>query len=392
MKILSCLTYYWPHRTGLTLYAQRVAEALAQRGHEVTILTSRFKPGLPRKQWLNGVQVLRLRPYLSISRGVVMPGFPWAAYRLITENDVVNIHTPILEASLVAFLARRVGKRLVITHHGDLMLPGGLLNRLIEKLMLLNYRYAAFTAHTVVGNSTDYAEHSAYLAPYRHKMRHVYPAMTANSPSESGRRALRELVNPEGGAIVGYAGRFVEEKRADILLRAIPYIRKSLPDAKVAFAGEYHMFYEKFYERCVPFIERNKPYLHFFGVIEDDQVLADFYSACDVLVIPSDSDCFPLVQVEAMLCGTPVVVTNIPGLREPVTRTGMGEIVPRRNPRALAEAIVRVVKDRERYVKPHEIISETFSFERTVDSYVEILSEAAAALPESIGGQADPPV
>lgn len=392
MKVLSCLTYYWPHRTGLTLYAQRVAEALAQRGHEVTVLTSRFKPGLPRKQWLNGVQVLRLRPYLSISRGVVMPGFPWAAYQLIAKHDVVNIHTPILEASLVAFLARRLGKRLVITHHGDLMLPAGLLNRSIETVMLLNYRYAAFTAHTIIANSIDYAEHSTYLAPYRHKMRHVYPAVAPNSPSESGGRALRELVNPKGGPIVGYAGRLVEEKRADILLRAIPYIRKSLPDAKVAFAGEYHMFYEKFYERCVPLIERNKPYLHFFGLIEDDQVLTDFYSACDVLAIPSDSDCFGMVQVEAMLCGTPVVVTNIPGLRDPVTHTGMGEIVPRRNPRALAEAVVRVIKNRERYVKPRETILETFSFERTIDSYVEILSQAAAGLHESIGGQADPPV
>jgi glycosyltransferase involved in cell wall biosynthesis len=392
VKILVILTYYWPHRTGLTLYTQHVAEALSQRGHEVTVLTSRFKPGLPRKQSLNGVRVLRLRPYLNISRGVVMPGFPWAAYQLIAKHDVVNIHTPILEATLVAFLTKRLGKRLVITHHGDLILPGGLLNRFIERVMLLNYRRAASTAHTIIGNCTDYAEHSTYLAPYRHKVRPVYPAVTASLPSESGRRALRELVNPEGGPIVGYAGRLVEEKRADILLRAIPYIRRSLPDAKVAFAGEYHMFYERFYERCVPLIERNKPYLHFFGLVEDDQVLADFYSACDVLAIPSDSDSFGLVQVEAMLCGTPIVVTNIPGLREPVTRTGMGEIVPRRNPRALAEAVVKVIKDREQYVKPREIISETFSFERTIDSYVEILSQAAGVLPESIGGQADPPV
>jgi glycosyltransferase involved in cell wall biosynthesis len=379
MKILVILTYYWPHRTGLTLYVQRVVETLARQGHQVTVLTSRFRPGLPRKQRLNGVQVLRLRPYLTISRGVVMPGFPWVAYQLIRQHDVVNIHTPILESALVAARANMLGKRVGITHHGDLILPAGLANRLIEKILFLNYRYAASTAHTIIANSSDYAEHSTYLAPYSHKVRQVYPAMTSPLPSEAGRQALREKINPGGGPIVGYAGRFVEEKRPDILLRAIPHIRRSLPQAKVAFAGEYHMFYEKFYERCVPLIERNEPYIHFFGLIEDDQVLADFYAACDVLVIPSDSDCFPLVQVEAMLCGTPVIASNIPGLREPVTRTGMGKVVPRRNPRALAEAIVEVASDRDHYAKPRDVIAETFSFERTISSYVEILSQAAAA-------------
>src|SRR5690349_22492726 len=48
LKILISLLYYVPHRTGLTIHVQRVAEELARRGHEVTVLTARYKQSLPR--------------------------------------------------------------------------------------------------------------------------------------------------------------------------------------------------------------------------------------------------------------------------------------------------------------------------------------------------------
>ena len=47
MKILIVLTYYRPHISGLTIYAERLAHALVKRGHQVTVLTSRFDPALP---------------------------------------------------------------------------------------------------------------------------------------------------------------------------------------------------------------------------------------------------------------------------------------------------------------------------------------------------------
>jgi len=78
-----------------------------------------------------------------------------------------------------------------------------------------------------------------------------------------------------------------------------------------------------------------------------------------------------------MLCGTPVVATDIPGAREPVRVTGMGEIVRPRDTLALAKAIARVVQERQHYVKPREEIERLFSFERTIRGYEEILAGAA---------------
>jgi glycosyltransferase involved in cell wall biosynthesis len=138
------------------------------------------------------------------------------------------------------------------------------------------------------------------------------------------------------------------------------------------------MPYEHFYQQSLPLIERWQDRVHFLGLIEDEQELADFYSACDVLTLPSSSECFGLVQVESMLCGTPVIATDIPGAREPVRVTGMGEIVRQRDSLALATAIERVVKDRERYIRPRAEIAARFDFERTLQGYEDLLQDATA--------------
>ena len=50
MKILTVLTYYRPHTSGLTIYAERLARAFVQRGHQVTVMTTQYDPALPRKK------------------------------------------------------------------------------------------------------------------------------------------------------------------------------------------------------------------------------------------------------------------------------------------------------------------------------------------------------
>ncbi|MFQ5856762.1 MAG: glycosyltransferase family 4 protein [Anaerolineae bacterium] len=372
LRILVVLTYYLPHRTGLTLHVQRVAEGLAQRGHSVTVLTTRFDKRLPRTENVRGVRVVRLWAPIRISRGMIMPGYPWALSRLLRHHDVVSLHTPLLESSLTTFLADLRRKPVVITHHGDLILPAGLLNRFIRWFVFQLYKPAARSAARLVAYSHDYAHHSYYLAPFLDKTSVIYPPICMPEPDPDRVVQLRRQWNVGDGHVIGYAGRFVEEKRPDLLIRALDTVNQSIPNTKLVFAGQHQLKYENFYERCLPLINRYRDQILFLGLLTSSQEMANFYAACDVLALPSDTECFGLVQIEAMFCGTPVVITDTPGAREGVRVTGMGRVVPTEKPQALGRALVDVMRNPREFVRSRSQVEQAYSFTETIDRYEKV--------------------
>lgn len=378
LKILAALLYYLPHRTGPPIHLQRVAEALVQRGHEVTILAARHNIDLPRNEVINGVRIVRLWTLpLHVSRGMIMPAYPWAALGLIRQHDVVWAHTPMLETGLLAGLCRVAGKPLVATHHGDLVLPPGLFNRFIRWAMFRNYHFMARRADRLIAYSQDYANHSYYLKPFADKVSVIYPPIQVPTPDPARVAELRDRWQRDGGPIIGYAGRFVREKRPDLLIRALEVINQSCPNARVVFAGEYDIPYEDTWKQNQALVQRYEDQLLFLGKLDSMQAMANFFAACDVLVMPSDTECFAMVQVESMLCGTPVVMTDTPGGRVPVTETGMGQIVPRGDWEAMGRAVVEIVQHRDRYTRTHEQVEQVFNFRQTVDQYEHYLRCAA---------------
>ncbi|MBL8131250.1 MAG: glycosyltransferase family 4 protein [Anaerolineae bacterium] len=371
LKILICLLYYFPHRTGLTIHVQRVAEELVRRGHHVTVLTARYSDDLPRDDihMHEGVRVVRLWAPIHMSRGMIMPAYPWAALKLMLEHDVVSVHTPMLETALIALLSFLTGTKIVATHHGDLILPNGFINRFIQNAMFLMYRLLASRASRLLAYSQDYAQNSYYLRPFLKKTSVVYPPIQMPAPNPEAVARLRAQWSQDGGPVIGFAGRFVEEKRPDLAIRALEVVNRRYPRARLVFAGEYDIKYEETWQRQQPLVGQYRHQLVFLGLLKEPQEMADFFAACDVLVLPSDTECFALVQVEAMLSGTPVVMTNIPGGRVPVTETGMGLLAAPGDAVSIGEALVAVLDDPARYRKTREQIAEIFSFKETVDRY-----------------------
>jgi glycosyltransferase involved in cell wall biosynthesis/SAM-dependent methyltransferase len=373
MKILTVLTYYYPHWTGLTAHAVRVAEGLAARGHQVTVLASRHELGLPRDERINGVRVVRLQPLTRFSRGMLTPAFPWAVANLIREHDVVQIHTPLPEAPLVAMLCRLLGKPMLMTHHGDLVMPDGWFNQLLEWVGFRILRYSANLADAVTSYSQDYAQHSRLLRGVRHKLYTVYPPVELPEPDPQAAGEWRRSLGLEGVKIIGFAGRWVREKGFDFLLESLPTIHGRYPDAHLVYAGELNVVYEDFYEHCRPLIDANEQYFTTLGLIRDPQRMADFYRMCDVFALPSRTDMMALVQIESMLAGTPVVATDIPGARVVVRETGFGQLAPPCDPEGIGATIVDTLEHADLYAPSRAGVRRVFSTERSLETYEWIL-------------------
>jgi glycosyltransferase involved in cell wall biosynthesis len=109
------------------------------------------------------------------------------------------------------------------------------------------------------------------------------------------------------------------------------------------------------------------------------EATTELFSVADVLVLPSinSTESFGLCQVEAMLCGVPSVASNLPGVRQPVRLTGMGEVAEIADAADLARRLVQVLESPDSYRKPREVIRSTFDPERTVTRYEEIYRAAS---------------
>ncbi len=389
LRILIALLYYSPHRTGLTIHVQRVAEELARRGHTVTVLTAKHQADLPPEEWLQGVRVVRLWPLpLRISRGLLLPAYPWVAARLLKQHDLLWVNLPMLETALLSSLAGVLRRPIVATHHGDLVLGTGLSNRLITALMFRFYQSLARRARRLIAYSEDYAAHSAYLRPFAEKVSIIHPPIQIPTPQPEKVRERRAEWAPTGGPIIGFCGRFVREKRPDLLLRSLAVINERYPEARLVFAGECVIPYEDFWQRCQPLRARHARQLRFLGLLDDMQELANFYAACDVLALTSDTECFSLVQVEAMLCGTPVVMTDTPGGRVPVLKTAMGRLAQRGDWRSIGENILAILAEPQVYQKSRAEVEGHFSLPRTISQYERLFREYASA---DINPRANPP-
>jgi glycosyltransferase involved in cell wall biosynthesis len=376
VKILFALTYYHPHVSGLTIYVKRLAASLAERGHRVTVLTSRYDPSLPDEEVIDGVHVVRAPVLFRVSKGVIMPGFPFLAWRLIREHDIVSVHLPQFEASLLSLLARLAGCPVVLTYHCDLQLPHGWFNRVVDAVVFVSNYLAGQLAQAIVAYTQDFAQHSPFLSRFLDKVHVIPPPVIMPVPDAGAVEAFRASHDLAGRPVVGMAARLATEKGVEVLIGAMPRLLEAFPRLKVLFAGQYEgvMGEEAYYERLMPLIDAlGEEHWEFLGILGQTE-MPPFYAACDVLVVPSlnSTESFGLVQVEAMLCGTPSIASNLPGVRQPPKMTGMGEVTPIGDAQALAEAIIRVIENASDYAQPWQLIADTFSLKRTVSGYEEL--------------------
>jgi glycosyltransferase involved in cell wall biosynthesis len=382
MRILIALTYYRPHVSGLTIYAERLACGLARRGHAVTVLTSRFHRALPARERVDGLEVIRVPVSAKISKGVVMPLFPIYAARLIRRHDIVNIHMPQFEAVLLAALGRAYRKGVVVTYQCDLRLPRGLFNRVVQaSLRPLNYG-TAHLAHRIVTTTKDYARHSSYLSRFMPKVVAIPPLIEMPVADPSITQQLVDRWHLNGRTRVGFAARFAAEKGVEYLLQAVPAVLERVPDLQLVFTGAYKdtVGEEEYLASLSPLLRRYAERLTFLDLLKPEE-MPSFFSLCDVLAVTSlnCTESFGLVQVEAMLSGTPVVASDLPGVREAVRSTGMGEVVPPADPAALAAALVRVIQQRQRYVRSRAQVAQTFDMAQSVRQYEALFAELIPA-------------
>lgn len=380
MRILTVLTYYRPHTSGLTIYAERIAKAFVARGHQVTVLTSQYEKNLPLHETLEGVEIIRSPVLFRLNKGVIMPWIGWQATRAALRHDVILLHLPQFDAAGISLRGRLFKKPTIIAYHSDLILPPGAFNRFVNFVVDVANRLTATFAHRISAYTDDIAAHSPYLSSYPKKVKVITPPVELPKASLEAIGAFRFRHNPEGKRVIGMATRFASEKGVEVLLDALPKVMERHPNVKVLFAGQYEGVWgeQQYFERLAPRIRELEAQgkWKFLGVLPLAEMPA-FFANLDVICVPSlnSTETFGFVQVEAMMNGVPSVASNLPGVRQPVKMTGMGEVIPIGSADGLARALIRILEQPEKYRGDCDAIRERFSPLTTAAQYEALFEE-----------------
>jgi glycosyltransferase involved in cell wall biosynthesis len=344
------------------------------------VLTSRYERSLPKEETQDGVRIVRFPVVLRVSKGVISPTIGLMATRLARENDALILHLPQFDAAGIALRGRIFKKPTVITYHCDLSLPTGWFNWVVNQVVHLMNNLAAINAHRVVTYTQDYADHSQYLTRFANKLHIIPPPVELPSTPRDEVKSFARDHNPDTRRpVIGMAARFATEKGVEVLLEALPRVLEVFPNAMVLYAGQYQdvMGEGEYFNRLSPTLQKYQAEgcWKFLGVLSPAEMAA-FYPNLDALVVPSlnSTEAFGLVQIEAMMNGTPSVASSLPGVRQPVRMTDMGEVVPIGNPAALGEALLAIFRSPEKYQGDAEAIRKRFQPDAIAQAY-ELLFE-----------------
>lgn len=362
--LVIALTYYTPYVSGLTNMTRDIAEGLAARGRRVTVVTSRFERSLPRVEELGGVRVVRAPVLMRLGRGVVSPQLVRIARSLMARATVGSLQLPMLEAGAIAL---RMPTPVIATYHCDVTLPPGTVNFVQRVVVDASNRAAMLRSDAVAVTSEDYAQHSRMWSTIAPTMVVVPPPCP---PPAAGLPTFRETE----GLHVGFLGRIVREKGLQHLVHGFRALHD--PDARLFIGGDYEQVAGGSVIDKVRVAADGDARVRLLGFVPDARV-ADFYASLDVFALPSVNafEAFGIVQVAAMQAGVPVLASDIPGVRQPVARTGFGAIIPPADSAAITLALQQLRMTPPDAVAGAARAREAFSVSAVLDAYEVLLDK-----------------
>ncbi len=383
MDVLQVSQFYPPHTGGIEQVVQQLSEGLANRGHDVSVLSA-VPQGTGRRDRVNSVQVHRVGSIGKLLSVPLAPTLPLHIRRLVRTHDVVHYHLPHPLAAISHLATAPTDVTVVVTYHSDIVRQAAIarayrpfLERFLDR------------ADRILATSPALVEHSQVLPQYEDKCEVIplavdldeYPVSDLDSDSSNANRfeddstAVSEVDDSQ--PVLLFAGRLIYYKGLEYLVEAMVDV-----DATLLIAGdgdrrealEAHVGSLGIEER-----------VRFLGYVTDEQ-LHRLYNRADVFVLPSSvpSEAFGIVQLEAMAHGTPVVNTDLPSGVPWVSQDGeTGLTVPPRDSTALANAINELLSETDRrrqYGRNARLRAETrFSEERFLDDtealYKELLTK-----------------
>lgn len=355
-----------PFAGGAEVHLHQIFARIASLGHTVTLLCSSFEGSLP-KELIDGIEVVRLGGWrnafnfttlLSQRREVTRKRFDV----VVEDINKIPFYAPLwARCPVLALVPHLFGK----TIFEEIPLPLALYVYLWELPIPQVYRNSPFA---VISEST---KQDLVKRGIRAEQIEVIPCGLDSRLYYPGDKKADY-------PLICHLGRLKRYKRIDILLRAMTIVLSKMPEARLTVMGDGDARKELVgLSEDLDIGDR----VAFRGVVSQEEKVRTLQES-HVLVNTSPKEGWGLTGVEAMGCGTPVVASNSPGLRDSVVHGVTGFLVEHGDVQELARRITQILEDktlRERLSKNGVKWVQRFSWDSAAQRTLALLEEVVAA-------------
>jgi len=352
---------------GMNIYVVESAERMAAMGVSVDIFTRRHNPDLPDIVELSpGVRVRHLNIGANSATKEELPALIpnlSDAFSTVLENEKYDVlHSHYWISGKVAMpVAKKFGIPLAHTMHTmarvkNMNLAEG--ERPEPMIRVQGETQVVAAANALIAN-TD-AEAASLVSLYEacpDNVSVVSPGVDLYTfTAGSGRKAAREAVGlPQDAHILAFVGRIQPHKGPEVLIRAVaemlnhsPHLRPKLITVIMGGASGSGLGEVERLKDLASWLNISDV-VRFENPVPRAQI-PNWYRAADLVCVPSYSESFGLVALEAQACGTPVVATAVGGLRTAVADGISGVLVDGHDPRAWSSVLARLIQEPQRRV------------------------------------------
>lgn len=320
----------------------------------------------------NGIDVCAMRPEILGFTGGVVPNLPWrtlwSAFKYAKGRGVDIVHCQHYEACKVFGLVAR-GLRIpcLWTCHGFWYYITGVKGRYLAAVLDHIVAVSQFAKRRLLAGGALREKQVSVIHNW-------VDDRFISEPATSGQSFRHQFGISSSDIVIGLVARLIPLKGHENFLRAFKQVVAEIPNVKAVLVGSEILGNPS--ERYTIQIQHLTAELGltreviFAGFQEN---MPGVYDACDMVVLSSKGETFPLVPLEAMARRKPVIATDCGGPSEIIGESQYGLLVPVDNVNCLAEAILRLAKDehfrRQLAESGYQRVTEVFTTEKMVSRY-----------------------
>jgi glycosyltransferase involved in cell wall biosynthesis len=371
---------FLPHVGGIERVVYEQSKRLMKKNFDPTVLTHRNYT--QSEYTYDGIKV---RCYDALNIGFRL-GIPYpipnvTSYKTFLEavksSTLIHAHGhPYLSSLVAAKLAKRYKKPFVLTQHNTFIEYNGIWDNVenINDLAVGKQTLKLAQKIIVISNATK--DYVLRLGANPEKIEVIYNGVDLDrfKPiADAGSEVRRKLGISEDAIVAATVRRLVYKNGIDTLLESARITIQKNPRLVYLIIGKGPDFNDVKARVSQLGIEKN---FVLAGFVSDED-LPKFYNAADFFVLPSKSgEGLPLVALEAMACGLPLLATDVGGIKEVLINT-YGKIVPPNNPQLMAKASLDFAKTKlsSQRGKLRNIMTERYSWDVNVAKLAKIYEE-----------------